>query len=365
MPAPELPALFRPQRVGALDLQHRIVMAPMTRFRANAAHALEDISVQYYAQRADTRGTLLVSEATFIAPEAGGFDGAPGIWSSAQVGAWRKKVADAVHARGAFLFVQLWALGRTAKPAVLARDELPFVAASAVPLDPAGPAPRALTVQELQEYVQWYARAAANAVHGAGCDGVEIHGANGFLPDQFLQEHTNVREDAYGGSVEGRMRFVLEVLDAVVREVGAERVGLRLSPWSTFLGMGMEDPVPTFSALVIRIRELHPRLAYIHVVEPATGDAEKQSNDFLRKIWAPRPFIAAGGFDGKRAEALCAREGEGALVAFGKLFIANPDLPRRLRQGHPLNEPRPATFYVGGVEGYVDYPFLQEGEEDE
>ncbi|KAI0063310.1 NADH:flavin oxidoreductase/NADH oxidase [Artomyces pyxidatus] len=338
--------LFQPLRVGLSNLKHRVVMAPLTRYRANTDHEHGDLGVEYYTQRASVPGTLLVTEATFIAARAGGYPTAPGIWTEKQIAAW-KKITDAVHAKGSFIYLQLWALGRAAKPSVLKQEGLDFVSAGNIPTDPAGEAPRPLTIPEIKEYVQLYGTAASNAVHKAGFDGVEIHGANGYLVDQFLQTNSNNRTDEYGGSIENRTRFALEVIDSVVASVGVERTGIRLSPWSTYLSMHMPDPIPTFSALVTKIVEKHPELAYIHVVEPEgeqQGIPTTESNKFLRDIWGPRPFIAAAGFD--REKAIKTVEEQGGLVAFGKLFIANPDLPLRLREGLELNDPNPNTFYT-------------------
>ncbi|KAI0063307.1 NADH:flavin oxidoreductase/NADH oxidase, partial [Artomyces pyxidatus] len=348
--------LFQPIRVGLSNLEHRVVMAPLTRFRANSDHELGDIALEYYSQRASVPGTLIVTEATFIAAQAGGYPAVPGIWSEKQIAVW-KKITDAVHAKGSFIYLQLWALGRLGKPAVLKQGGFDFVSAGDISSDD-GEAPRPLTIPEIKEYVQLYATAAANAVHKAGFDGVEIHGANGFLIDQFLQTNSNNRTDEYGGSIENRLRFALEVIDAVVAAVGVERTGIRLSPWSTYGGMHMPDPIPTFSALVTKIVENHPDLAYIHLIEPEgeqQGIPTMESNKFLRDIWQPRPFIAAAGFD--RAKAIKTVEEQGGLVEFGKLFIANPDLPLRLREELELNVPNPDTFYTPGPVGYTDYSF--------
>jgi NADPH2 dehydrogenase len=234
--------LFEPLQLGNVTLSHRVTLAPLTRFRANKAHVHSDLAVEYYSQRGRSiPGTLLITEATYIAARGGGADYVPGVWSDAQVEAW-KKVADAVHKDGSYIFMQIWALGRAGYPNVLAAEDpnLPYVSSSDVPLSnrPAtDPAPRPLTIAEIKEYVQLFGEAAYNAVHRAGFDGVEIHGAHGYLVDQFLQDLCNKRVDEYGGSVENRSRFALEVVDEVVKRVGAERVGIRISPWSTFQGM--------------------------------------------------------------------------------------------------------------------------------
>ncbi|KAJ7037961.1 hypothetical protein C8F04DRAFT_1090791 [Mycena alexandri] len=357
------PKLFQPTRVGDIELSHRIVFAPTTRFRADANSAPLPHVAEYYEQRASTSGSLLISEATFIAPQAGGYQHAPGIWSDEQIAAW-KVITDRVHAKGSYMYLQLWALGRAADIDTLAADGLPYVSASDVPLT-GGKTPRPLTVEELQEYVQLYATAAYNAVHRAGFDGVEIHAANGYLLDQFLHDTSNVRTDAYGGSVENRTRFPLEIADAVVKAVGAQRTGLRISPWGTYLDMQFANPKPTYAHLVTQLRERYPDFAYLHVVEPRVDGAETvdvvkdgYSNDFIRDIWGDRHLISAGGYT--RETALAAAEDKGDLIAFARPYIANPDLPYRLLHGIALAVGNRALYYAPGSvdpKGYTDYPF--------
>ncbi|KAI9463506.1 hypothetical protein F5148DRAFT_1276481 [Russula earlei] len=372
MGASSIPKLFRPIRVGTANLRHRVVLAPMTRFRADAEHVHGPLAVEYYKQRTSVPGTLAITEATFIDARAGGYKSVPGIWSDKQVAAW-KAVVDAVHENGSFIFLQLWALGRTANPDALKQEGgHPLVAPSAIPLPASlenpsvpGPTPRALTVEEIGEYVRLYAAAAENAVLRAGFDGVEIHAANGYLPDQFLQSNSNERTDEYGGSVENRSRFVLEIASAVVKAVGAEKVGIRFSPWSTFQGMRMPDPLPTFVNVVTRIRDDHPDFAYIHVVEPTahhrpkweTGPL-KDSSQPLREIWGDRPYIANSDFG--RSRAIETVEKEDGLVSFARHFISNPDLPRRLKENLPLTPSNHQTYYTPGAVGYTDYPFAEE-----
>jgi len=365
-------ALFQPLRVGNSDLQHRVVMAPLTRLRANKDHVHGELAKTYYAQRSTVPGTLLISEATFIAPKAAGYANVPGIWNAEQIAGW-KAVTDAVHANGSYIFLQIWALGRTADPAILKQEGgFDLVGASPLPLPKGGPhssegeevIPRELTVAELREYAELHSKAASNAIE-AGFDGVEIHAANGYLLDQFLQTVTNERADEYGGSVDNRVRFPLEVIKAIADTIGAERTAVRISPWSKFQGMGMKDPLPTFATLVERVRGAHPNLAYIHVVEPRIdGISESdspdenvtQSNKVLREIWGDRPYIAAGGVD--RAAAINMVEKYGGLVAFGRHFIANPDLPLRLKEGLSLTRYNRDTFYATeAAAGYIDYPF--------
>ncbi|KAI0830333.1 hypothetical protein BC628DRAFT_1357469 [Trametes gibbosa] len=366
------PKLFQPVQVGDITVGHRVVLAPLTRSRANKKHVHTDIAVTYYAQRASVPGTLLISEATFIAPYAGLYPNVPGVWSDEQIAVW-KKIADAVHAKGSYIYLQLWALGRAAHlPTLRAENpDYPYVSASDVPLADKndGAKPRPLTHAEIKQYVQAYAQAARNVVHGAGFDGVEVHGAHGYLIDQFTQDLSNKRTDEYGGSIENRTRFALEVMDAVVEAVGQKKTGIRLSPWSTFQGMRMDDPIPTFSYLVSRIAEKFPDLAFLHLVEPGLAggsdiDAkEGESNDFIRKLWLPRPLITAGRYTRESAIARCEETGE--LVAFGRLFISNPDLPLRLRKNQPLTGWDRAVYYLAeDPHGYIDYPFAEENVEE-
>ncbi|KAJ7080961.1 hypothetical protein B0H15DRAFT_475017 [Mycena belliarum] len=360
--------LFEPIQVGTLALQHRVVLAPLTRYKADEAHVpYLPLVAEYYGQRASKPGSLLITEATFIAACAGGYQYVPGIWSAAQIAAW-KEVTSAVHAKGSFIFMQLWALGRAADCASLQSEDpsFPYVSASAVPLTGQSGPLRALSMLEIKEYVSLYAQAAKNAIE-AGCDGVEIHGANGYLIDQFLQDVSNERTDEYGESIENRARFALEVVDAVVAAVGAERTAIRFSPWSKFQDMGMPDPLPTFSYAISQLAARHPGLAYIHLVEPRIyGNVTREegtvgaheSNDELRALWAPRPLVRAGGFT--RTEALAPAE-TGDLVAFGRLYISNPDLPARLEKDVPVTPYTRSTFYLVGKndpQGYTDHPFM-------
>ncbi|KAJ7143656.1 FMN-linked oxidoreductase [Mycena filopes] len=364
--------LFLPITIGRLSLAHRVVLAPLTRLKGDAKHVpMLPLVKEYYTQRASTPGTLLISESTVIAAKAGGYPNMPGIWSPEQINAW-KEVVDSVHARGSFIFLQLLALGRGSIPAVLASEDptFPFVSASDIPVDPAAEVrPRALTAVEITEYVELYAQAARNAIE-AGFDGVEIHGANGCLVDQFIQDVSNNRTDNYGGSVVNRARFVLEVVHAVTAAIGEDRTAIRFSPWSPFQGMGMADPVPTFTHVVSELKRRHPALAYIHLIEPRiaadsnvelSAENAAQSNDFLRDIWGDRPLIGAGGFTRETAMKL-ADEGKNKnnLIAFGRTFIANPDLPLRLEKDIALNPYDRPTFYLPGLDsatGYTDQPF--------
>lgn len=353
--------LFQPIKVGSIGtLSHRVALAPLTRYRASATHVVGDLVVEYYKQRASTPGTLLITEATFISQKASGDAHAPGIYNEEQVAAW-KRVTDVVHAKGSFIVCQLWALGRAAKPEqlLLENPEFPYVSASDVPLSDRKVAPRPLTVEEIKEYVQDYATAAANAIR-AGFDGIEIHGANGYLVDQFLQDVSNKRTDQYGGSIENRARFGLEVVDAIVKAIGPGKTAIRLSPWGTYQDMRMKDPKPTFSYFVQRLKEAHPDLAYVHVIDSrdwATGALKPgESNDFLREIWAPKVFVSNSGYT--PAIALESAEERDDIIAFGRGFLANPDLPIRIRKNIPLTDADPTTFYSWEEpKGYIDYPF--------
>ncbi|EPS98179.1 NADH flavin oxidoreductase/NADH oxidase [Fomitopsis schrenkii] len=352
--------LFQPIKVGQHWLGHRVVLAPLTRYRANKAHVHGDLGVAYYDQRATIPGTLLITEATFISPNAGGYDNIPGIWNADQVAGW-KRVTDAVHAKGSRIYCQLWSLGRAADPAVLDREGLPYVSSGDKPMTGIPRSPRPLTIPEIKEYLDMFRNAAQCAIR-AGFDGVEIHSANGYLPDQFLQDVSNNRTDEYGGSIENRCRFALEVVDAVTSTIGADRTGIRLSPWGQFQDMRMDDPKPTFSYLVSQLAKLHPGLAYIHVVEPRVhGNLDREvqrgeSNAFLREIWKPRPYIAAGGYT--RDTAFADADKHGDLIAFGRHFIPNPDLPLRLAKDLPLAKTTRDLYYAPEEpHGYIDYPF--------
>ncbi|EJF57496.1 NADH:flavin oxidoreductase/NADH oxidase [Dichomitus squalens LYAD-421 SS1] len=359
------PALFQPIQVGETKLKHRVVLAPLTRFRANKAHVHSDLAVEYYKQRASVPGTLLIAEATDIAPPAGGMAYVPGIYSDEQVAAW-KKVTDAVHEQGSYIFLQLWAMGRAAR-AVGLRDEdadYPYVAPSAIPLKrSADDIPRELTKEEIKQYVDWFGEAAANAVHRAGFDGVEVHGAHGFLVDQFLQTVSNTRTDEYGGSIENRAKFALEVMESIASAVGQSRAAIRLSPWAQFHDMRMDDPIPTFTYLVEEFKKRLPNLAYLHSVglgaPDQLGPEDKSQTDFIYKLWTPRPVVSTGGYD--RETAIKIAEETGQLVGFGRLFLANPDLPFRLEKNIPLNPLEEETIYTRqAAEGYTTYPFSEE-----
>jgi len=356
--------VFTPFLLGSHELNNRLVMAPLTRNRAGPGNVPQPINATYYRQRASAG--LIITEATQISPQGVGYPGTPGIHSAEQVVGWRK-VTGAVHQAGGRIFLQLWHVGRISHPSLQPGGGLP-VAPSAI--RPAGEAftyeglkpfvtPRALETHEIAGIVTDFRTAAANALQ-AGFDGVEIHAANGYLLDQFLRDGTNRRSDAYGGSVERRGRLLLEVTDAVAAVWGADRVGVRLSPVNAFNDIADSDPQRTFTHVARQLGRLG--LAYLHVVERASEEATEQERRFdfgaLRAAFGG-PYIANGGYDKARAEAAVA-DGRADLVAVGKLFLANPDLPERWRSDARLNEPDPATFYGGNERGYTDYPTLAE-----
>ncbi|KAI0779336.1 NADH:flavin oxidoreductase/NADH oxidase [Fomes fomentarius] len=358
------PALFTPIKVGDITLSNRVVLAPLTRCRADANHVPTDLHVEYYRQRSAVPGTLLITEATIIAPQAGGLPNAPGIWNNVQIAAW-KKVADVVHKNGSYIYLQLWALGRAARTAIFKKEDPSFeqVAPSAIALsNHHDDVPRELTIAEIKQYAEWFGKAASNAVHGAGFDGVEIHGANGYLVDGFLQDVSNKRTDEYGGSIENRARFALEVVDATVKAVGEKKSAIRLSPWNIYQDMRMDDPIPQFSYLVEQYKARFPNLAYLHVVAPnaplSKGPEDESTVDFIHKIWAPRPLISTGGYT--RDTGIKKAEETGQIIGYGIAFLSNPDLPFRLQENVPFNEVDAATLYGGNAEGYVTYPFSEE-----
>eukprot|EP00775_Hariotina_reticulata_P009807 gene9807-9965_t len=366
--------LFSPVKLGGLQLSHRVVMAPLTRCRAPNNVPVPDMAT-YYGQRA-TPGGLIISEATVICPEGRGYPQIPGIHSQEQVEAW-KPVVQAVHDKGGLFLCQLWHVGRASHSDFQPDGGAP-VAPSAIAVgegfdvytDKGGPfeypVPRALEIQEIPAIVKAYAEAARNAI-AAGFDGVEVHGANGYLLDQFWKDSSNTRTDQYGGSDENKARLLLEVMEAVAAAVGADRVGLRLSPYNTFLNAcdSVERAVEKNVWLMKELDRRVPGLAYIHMVEPRLAGGNTEVEGHIDHSLAPfreatsRPFLAAGGF--KRDAAIAALEGSKAdAIVFGRYFISNPDLPRRLAIDAPLAKYDRNTFYSFGREGYLDYPSLEE-----
>ena len=361
-------ALLRPLKVGALDLPSRIIMPALTRMRAGGDGVPTDLMREYYAQRAGAG--LIIAECTQVSPQARGFPGCPGIYNDDQVAGWRR-VTDAVHAAGGRILCQLWHAGAASHPSNQPGGVLPVGPSRERPLinvltssfeRAQMPLPRALETDELPGVVEQFAHAAGRAMK-AGFDGVEIHGANGYLLEQFMKRSTNCRTDCYGGSAENRARFTGDVVDAVADVVGAERVGLRLSPWGE-LNSPVED-----DAAVYEVAARHAsrrKLAYLHVIEPRssmTPTSETVQANAVDAATFFRPLfdgvlISAGGWTSDAAESASAADKVDA-VAFGRFFIANPDLVLRFSRGAPLNAYNRASFYGGGKAGYTDYPFLE------
>ena len=360
--------LFSPVHLGAYLLANRIVMAPLTRSRANADGTATPLMAEYYAQRASAG--LIISEGTNISPQARGYASTPGIYTNSQIEAWQA-VTQAVHLKGSRLFAQLWHVGRISHPSLQPDQALPVAPSALRPNAQAYTStgyqacvtPRALETAEILQIIEQYVQAACNALT-AGFDGVEIHAANGYLIEQFLRDSCNRRTDDYGGSVERRARFLLDVVAGVVDACGADRVGIRLSPLSPVNDAGLDsDPENTYGYVIERLNDFG--LAYLHMIEGVTQGAREVPAGFdlqvLRRRFAG-PYMANNGYD--LALALQARRANRAdLISFGRPYIANPDLVERLRAGAPLNEPDRTTFFGGGAHGYIDYPFMESGAE--
>jgi len=355
--------LFSSYTLGSIELSNRVVMAPMTRSRA-IGNVPNGIMAEYYAQRAS--GGLLITEGVAPSPNGLGYARIPGLWSSEQVQGWRQ-VTQAVHQAGGRIFAQIMHTGRVGHPDNM-HEGAEIVGPSAIAAggemytDTAGPQPhpepRAMEAADLEQATQEFVQAARNAIE-AGLDGVELHGANGYLLDQFLQPDANHRTDAYGGSPQARNRFVIEVAQAVADAIGAERVGIRLSPNGAFNSVGpFPQTAEQFTALARALGELG--LAYLHVVDHSpmgSPEVPAELKSALQDAFGGT-FILSGGYtDVDRAEADL-RAGRGDLVAFGRPYLANPDLVARLERGAQLNEPRYDLFYTPGAEGYTDYPTL-------
>ncbi len=361
--------LFSPLQVGPHTLAHRVVMAPLTRMRAErTSFAPRDLNATYYRQRA-TKGGLIIAEASPVVATGRGNPATPGIYSEEQIAGWRK-VTDAVHAKGGVIFLQLWHVGRVSHSSLQPGGVLP-VAPSAVAIDgttmtPSSSTPqpyetpRALETAEIPGIIEAFRLGARNA-KAAGFDGVEIHGANGYLLEQFLQSHTNLRTDQYGGSIANRARLLLEVTEAAIDVWGADRVGVRLSPYGVANGSGEADPMPLYSHVVKALDPLG--LAYLHLLEPRSSGAGRAevnhtnvpaAMELFRPLWRG-VLITAGGFDGASAEAAI-DAGHADAIAFGRFFISNPDLPQRIARRIPFTPYNRATFYGGEEVGYTDYP---------
>jgi N-ethylmaleimide reductase len=370
-------SLFSPLQVGPYRLNHRVVMAPLTRMRAERTRFVpRTLSVKYYGQRA-TAGGLIIAEASPVSATGRGNPATPGIYSDDQVDGWRK-VVEAVHAKGGLIFLQLWHVGRVSHSSLQPGGVLP-VAPSAVPIAGEGmlamtasgkfvpyETPRALETHEIAGVIDAFRQGARNAL-GAGFDGVEIHGANGYLLEQFLQSHSNLRTDRYGGSIANRARLLFEIVDAASDIWGADRVAVRLSPYGIANDSGEPDPMPLYSHV---IGALDARgLAYLHFIEPRSSGAGRaevnhqnvpSAMKLFRPLWRG-VLISAGGFDAVSAEAAVAA-GHANAIAFGRHFISNPDLPARIKDGVPFTPYNRATFYGGEAAGYTDYPFHDESQ---
>lgn len=353
--------LFEPYQLGAVTLTNRAVMAPLTRNRAIAGFVPNPLAIEYYGQRASAG--LLITEASQVSQQGQGYQDTPGIYSKEQIAGWRK-VTDRVHERGGHIYIQLWHVGRISHTTLQVNNGAP-VAPSAVRAKGKTfvggtfadvSEPRALELSEIPGIIDSFKRASANALE-AGFDGVEIHGANGYLLDQFAKDGANKRTDAYGGSIENRARLMIEVSKAVAAEAGANRTGIRISPVTPANDVSDSNPQPLFDHIVDQLNAL--KLVYIHVIEGATGgprDIAPFDYDSLRKRFSGT-YIANNGYDFKLATEVLDKN-KADLIAFGKLFISNPDLVERLKLGAPLNDFDKATFYGGNAKGYTDYPAL-------
>lgn len=354
--------IFDPITIGELQLPNRIFMSPMTRGRADFGGIPNTLMAKYYGMRADAG--LIISEATAISPHGVGWIGAPGIWNEAQVQGW-KVVTDAVHAMKGHIFLQLWHMGRVSHPDFL-DGELPVapsaIAAHGETTTPAGKkqyvTPRSLSLPDIKSTIKDYALGAKLAI-AAGFDGVEIHAANGYLIDQFIRDGSNQRTDEYGGNIQKRLRFLCDVTSAVIAAVGANKVGVRLSPRGAYNDMYDSDPIHTFCSAAEMLREL--KIAYLHTMEPLPGHMMATEGErvtpHIRKVF-PGTLVTNGGYNLQLAnQAIMNNEAD--AFAFGVPFLANPDLVMRFRNNAPLNAPDFNTFYTPGPKEYTDYPAIQ------
>jgi 2,4-dienoyl-CoA reductase-like NADH-dependent reductase (Old Yellow Enzyme family) len=367
--------LFTPLTLGgkqgqALELLHRVVMAPLTRLRAGDLSIQPQSAAEYYSQRA-TKGGLLIAEATDISPTAHGYYGAPGVYNEEQIKAW-KAVTEAVHAKGGMIFLQIWHTGRVSHPLNQPNGEIPVSSSASLPSNSGKTAytkegrvpfvtPRALELEEIPNIVKDFQQAALNAKI-AGFDGVEIHGANGYLIEQFLSDGVNQRKDEYGGSIENRVRFLFEIIQAVIKIWNSAHVGLRLSPFGVSFGSTDSNPTELYSFILQKLNAFD--LAYVHLIEPRgyhflNENAPKESvTNFFRPFYQG-VLMTASGYD--RASGIqVVKEKTADLVAYGRDFISNPDLVERLKQNAKLTPYDTTTFYGGNEKGYTDYPFMHQ-----
>ena len=361
--------LFDKLTIGEITLENRVIMAPLTRMRSiQPGDIPQELNALYYSQRAGAG--LIISEATQISPQGKGYPATPGIYSDEQVAGW-KLVTKAVHEKGGKIFLQLWHVGRISHKSLQIDNKLP-VAPSALPAKNSGTydskwkpvaieTPHALEIDEIKAIMMDYKKASENALE-AGFDGVELHGANGYLVDQFLQDGSNKREDIYGGSIENRARFLFEALDEVIKVFGKGRVGVRLSPFGTFNDMKDSNPIELFSYVLQEISKR--KIAFVDLIEPRSSvaggsdsvDSSAPSTSELFRKKYDGVLISAGGYDPKSAKEVVDK-GEADAVAFGRHYIANPDLAERIKFGYDLNKYNRAKFYGGAEKGYTDYPF--------
>ena len=360
--------MFTPVTLGSIELKNRLVMVPLTRMRAIAGDVPNPLAKTYYAQRASAG--LIITEATQISPLGMGYPATPGIYSAAQTAAW-KEVVNAVHEKGGSIVAQLWHVGRISHSSLHPEQGVPEAPSAIAAVGQTYGAdwklhdyeiPKAMSTEDIARLLKEFEAAAQNA-KAAGFDGIEIHSANGYLLDQFLQDKTNQRTDQYGGSIENRLRLLTEVIEAVTTVFPADRVGVRLSPYGTFNDIGDSDPVALFTAAIQKLNGY--KLAYIHMIEPRAtsaggGDQVNEEAPITSEIFRAAyqgKFITAGGYDQAMGEKVL-EEGLADAVAYGRLYIANPDLAERFKQGAPLNPYNRSTFYGGNEVGYTDYPTL-------
>ncbi|KFZ15816.1 hypothetical protein V501_02544 [Pseudogymnoascus sp. VKM F-4519 (FW-2642)] len=372
LPRPSETKLFKPLKVGNVNIKQRIVFAPLTRYRNDDEHVPLPFMQKYYGDRASTPGTLVISEATGISHPDEGHRNGPGLVTDRQVEAW-SKVIDAVHAKGSFFFQQIWSMGRAASPKYMAERGLPYRSSSASAMEGTNETPKEMTEEEILQTIQNFVSTAKRAVT-AGADGVEIHSAHGYLLDQFLAAGVNKRTDKWGGSIENRSRLTLEVVKAVVKAIGAERVAIRLSPYAAFQGSEKPDAHELFTYLIDQLKKMDVKFAYLSLVE-ATGDPGaiifdgKETNqgktlDFIIESWNNlSPVLVAGGYQpGTAGWALEEHYNKwDVMIGFGRHFLANPDLVFRIKNDIALNKYKRPTFYINKSEvGYNDYPFSEE-----